>query len=104
MSLPAGAVNNGAKPRRSKLTQKWSIAAVWAAALLVGAATAMSGGAVQQQSGWSVFIIGAVVLLTFLLQLMTAEREGFIVRTALSISGALAILFVINVLFWVQAG
>lgn len=46
---------------------------------------------------WLAFAVGASALVTFALQLGTAQREGFITRTSFSVAGAAIIIAVIDV-------
>ena len=47
---------------------------------------------------WLVFAIGASTLVTFGLQLGTAERIGFITRVACSVAGSVLVIAVIGLL------
>lgn len=46
---------------------------------------------------WLALAVGASVLVTFALQLGTAQREGFITRTAFSVAGATVIIALIDI-------
>ncbi|GAB2566933.1 hypothetical protein [Leucobacter ruminantium] len=46
---------------------------------------------------WLAFAIGASTLVTFALQLGTAQREGFITRTAFSVAGSVVVICVIDI-------
>lgn len=47
---------------------------------------------------WLAFAIGASTLVTFGLQLGTAQREGFITRTAFSVAGSVLVIGVIDLI------
>lgn len=47
---------------------------------------------------WLVLALGVSTLLTFALQLGTAQREGFISRTAVSLAGSVAIILLLALL------
>ncbi|CAG7604023.1 hypothetical protein ACFPZL_12405 [Leucobacter soli] len=46
---------------------------------------------------WLALAIGASTLVTFALQLGTAQREGFITRLSFSVAGAVVVIAVIDV-------
>ena len=47
---------------------------------------------------WLVFAIGASTLVTFALQLGTAQRVGFITRVAFSVAGSVLVIAIIDVI------
>ena len=47
---------------------------------------------------WLVLAVGLSALVTFALQLGTAQREGFITRTSYSIAGSVVIIAIIDVI------
>lgn len=49
---------------------------------------------------WLAFAIGLSALVTFALQLGTAQREGFITRTSFSIAGSVVIIAVLDLINW----
>jgi len=51
----------------------------------------------EERFSWLALAVGASTLITFALQLGTAQRVGFISRTAFSIAGAVLIIAVIDV-------
>lgn len=67
----------------------WSVAAVLG--LLV---TVFAGGPARFQ--WLVLTVGLSALVTFALQLGTAQREGFITRTSFSVAGSVVIIAVVD--------
>lgn len=76
---------------RNRVSHKWSIAAAWAVAISIGVFAAFfRGGAYQAQL--ILLTVGLVALMTGLLQLIVADKDGFIVRISLSIAGALFFL------------
>ena len=52
----------------------------------------------EQRFHWLVFTVGLSTLVTFALQLGTAQREGFITRTSFSVAGSVLIIAVIDVI------
>lgn len=68
----------------------WAVAAVFG--LLV---TLFVSGEARFQ--WLVLTVGLSALVTFALQLSTAQREGFITRTAFSIAGSVVIIAAIDI-------
>jgi hypothetical protein len=49
-----------------------------------------------ERARWLVLAIGASAIVTFFLQLGTAQREGFITRTSFSVAGSVLIIAVID--------
>lgn len=74
-----------------RLVTAWLVAAVFG----VLVAVFVSGNARFQ---WLALAIGVSTLVTFALQLGTAQREGFITRTSFSVAGSVVIIAVIDVL------
>lgn len=69
----------------------------WAVAVVLGVlVTVFVTGEARFQ--WLVLTVGVSALVTFALQLGTAQREGFIVRTSFSIAGSVVIIAVIDVI------
>lgn len=67
----------------------------WAIAAVLGIVVAvLSAGEARFQ--WLVFTVGLSVIVTFALQLGTAQREGFITRTSFSVAGSVVIIAVID--------
>jgi hypothetical protein len=79
-----------------------SVIPVWAAAL-VGA---VAVGVVAPGSAfvWLPVVMAAVILLTFVIQLGVSRKEGLVSRIVASLGGALLILVVATVGFWVYVG
>ncbi|MBK0419954.1 hypothetical protein JD276_13030 [Leucobacter sp. CSA1] len=46
---------------------------------------------------WLALAVGVATLVTFALQLGTAQREGFITRTSFSVAGSVVVIAVIDV-------
>lgn len=69
-----------------RLLIAWVVTAI--AALLVVVVFSWSSGRAE----WLIVVIAVGTLLTFALQLGTAQRQGFIARTALSVGGAVLIV------------
>lgn len=69
----------------------------WIVAALIGTLVTVfiSGDA---RFPWLVLAIGASTVVTFALQLGTAQRVGFITRTAFSIAGSVIVIAVIDVI------
>ncbi|QZY53517.1 hypothetical protein KVY00_12435 [Leucobacter tenebrionis] len=69
----------------------------WAVAAVIGALVTLL---VPQEGrfAWLVFAIGASTLVTFALQLGTAQREGFITRVSFSVAGSVLLIAVIDVI------
>lgn len=67
----------------------------WAVAMVIGVlVTVLVQG--EQRFQWLVLAIGVSTLVTFALQLGTAQRVGFITRTAYSVAGSVLIIAVID--------
>ncbi|GAA4673206.1 hypothetical protein [Frondihabitans cladoniiphilus] len=52
---------------------------------------------------WLPLVLGASILVTFILQLATREKDGLVDRTTMSLSGSLVILGVATAIFAVGA-
>lgn len=72
-----------------RLIVAWAVAAVFGALVILF----VSGPARFQ---WLALAVGASTLVTFFLQLGTAQREGFITRTSFSVAGSVLIIAVID--------
>lgn len=69
----------------------------WAVAAVLGVCvTVFVSG--EERFQWLVLTVGLSALVTFALQLGTAQREGFITRTAFSVAGSVVIIAVIDVI------
>lgn len=69
--------------------------AAWGVAAAIGVTvTVLFQG--EERFLWLVFAIGVSTLVTFALQLGTAQRVGFITRTAYSVAGSVVIIAVID--------
>lgn len=73
-----------------RLVTAWAVAAVFG----VLVALLVDGPARFQ---WLVLAVGLSALVTFALQLGTAQREGFITRTSFSVAGCVVIIAVIDI-------
>lgn len=91
MSDPAGAAAPESRPswHISRLIVAWAVAALLGVLVIV-----LVPG--TQRFHWLAFAIGASTLVTFLLQLGTAQREGFITRTSVSVAGSVAIIAIVD--------
>ncbi len=69
----------------------WRRISVWVIALGFGIAVPLFVPR-DMRFEWFVLAVGACVLITFALQLGTAQREGFISRIATSIAGSVVII------------
>lgn len=90
---------NAAEPAESAAPEHyWHVPRLIAAWIITAIAAASVSLAFSWQSGrmeWLVISIAGGTLLTFALQLGTAQREGFIARTALSVGGAVLVVAII---------
>lgn len=69
----------------------WRRFTVWVIAVVFGVAIPLLAPAAARAE-WFVLAVGVCVLVTFALQLGTAQREGFISRIATSIAGSVVII------------
>ena len=80
-------------------THSWHIPRLliaWAVAALIGIlVTVLVDG--ERRFAWLAFAVGASTLVTFALQLGTAQRIGFITRVAASVAGSVVIIAIIDV-------
>lgn len=89
-------------PEPMRDAQYWHVPrmiAAWAVALVLGVLVMLLVPA-QGRFSWLAFAVGLSALVTFALQLGTAQREGFITRTSFSIAGAVVIIAVLDVVNW----
>ncbi|MFT4232014.1 MAG: hypothetical protein QM606_04450 [Leucobacter sp.] len=71
------------------------LVAAWAVAAVIGLlVTLLVRG--EDRFSWLAFAIGASALVTFALQLGTAQREGFITRVSFSVAGSVVVIAVID--------
>lgn len=69
----------------------------WAVAVVLGVlVTVFVEGDARFQ--WLVLTVGVSALVTFALQLGTAQREGFITRTSFSVAGSVVIIAAIDLI------
>lgn len=69
----------------------------WAVAAVIGVlVTIFVSG--EARFSWLAFAIGVSTLVTFGLQIGTAQREGFITRVAFSVAGSVLVIAVIDVI------
>lgn len=79
--------------------QSWHVPRLivaWAAALVMGVLVAVFVPE-DVRFSWLVLTIGVSTLVTFALQLGTAERVGFITRVAFSVAGSAVIIALIDI-------
>lgn len=70
--------------------------AAWAVALVLGVLTTiLVPGAARFD--WLVLAVGVSTLVTFALQLGTAQREGFITRVAYSVAGSVVVIVLVDI-------
>lgn len=68
----------------------------WAVAAAIGVVvTLLVPG--DRRFSWLVFAIGASTLVTFALQIGTAQREGFITRVSFSVAGSVLVIALVDV-------
>lgn len=72
-----------------------TVAAAWAVATLFGVLVIILVPG-HHRAYWLLLAIGASVLVAFFLQLGTAEKQGFITRTSISVAGSVLIIAVID--------
>ncbi|PII84555.1 hypothetical protein BMH32_10080 [Leucobacter sp. OLJS4] len=70
----------------------------WAVAAVIGVLVTVLEHDAEQRFAWLALAIGASTLVTFALQLGTAQREGFITRTAFSVAGSVVVIAVIDLI------
>lgn len=78
------------------------VVAVWIASLLV----AVTLGIVlpeESRVGWMLIAFGGIVLASFAVQLAYGRAQGFIVRTAASVVGALMTMGLVSAVFGIAA-
>jgi hypothetical protein len=75
-----------------RLVTAWLIATVFGVLIAV-----LTEGETRFQ--WLALAAGLSVLVTFALQIGTAQREGFITRTSFSVAGSIVIIAVIDIIF-----
>ncbi|MBT1034885.1 hypothetical protein KJY78_00760 [Canibacter sp. lx-45] len=80
----------------TKVGHLWSVALAWALTLPL-AIWAIYGHVKFMRAEWIILTIGVAVFVNFILQLLVADKNGFIIRLSVGISGSLAILFVSGV-------
>ncbi len=69
----------------------------WAVTAVIGALVTFLVPA-EDRFPWLVFAIGASTLVTFALQIGTAQRDGFITRLSFSVAGSVLVIAVIDVI------
>jgi hypothetical protein len=80
----------------------FAVIAVWLLAAIVALATGF--GFEQSARGpWLVLGFALVIVVTFVVQLWHGKAEGFILRFAASSAGAVAIMGLISLAFWLVA-
>lgn len=67
----------------------------WAVAAVIGVLVTVFAGDVRFE--WLALAVGISTLVSFGLQLGTAQREGFISRLAFSISGSVVVIAIIDI-------
>lgn len=76
------------------------IAIVWITAALMSAAIGVFV-VPADRAGWLAIGLGACVILAFGVQIAVGRAQGFIIRLAASVVGALAIMGIISLVFWI---
>ena len=71
--------------------------AAWAFAAVAGTLVTLLIPSVDRFS-WLALAVGVATLVTFALQLGTAQREGFITRVSFSVAGSVVIIAIIDVI------
>ena len=74
-----------------RLVTAWVVAAVFGVLVTVFVEP-------DQRFAWLVLAIGVSTLVTFALQLGTAQREGFITRLSFSVAGAVLIIALVDLI------
>ncbi|MEV8337022.1 hypothetical protein [Leucobacter sp. NPDC077196] len=69
----------------------------WVAAAAMGTLVTLLTSPTDRFS-WLVLAVGVATLITFALQLGTAQREGFISRVSFSVAGSVVIIAIIDVI------
>ena len=88
------------EPREMPDVHSWHVPRLltaWAVAAIIGTLVTILVPN-EDRFAWLVFAIGASTLVTFGLQLGTAQREGFITRVAFSVAGSVLVIGVIDVI------
>ncbi len=88
------------EPREMPDVHSWHVPrliAAWAVAAVIGALVTILVPN-EDRFSWLVFAIGASTLVTFGLQLGTAQRVGFITRVAFSVAGSVLVIGAIDVI------
>ena len=67
----------------------------WVLAMIIGIVITVFAD--ETRMPWLVLAVGISVLISFALQLGTAQREGFITRLSFSIAGSVVVIAVIDV-------
>lgn len=80
--------------------QSWHLprmVTAWAVAAVIGILVTLF---VSQEGrfAWLAFAVGASTLVTFALQLGTAQREGFITRVSFSVAGSVLLIALIDLI------
>lgn len=94
-----------ANAREMPDVQSWHLPRLiiaWAVAAVIGVLVTILVPD-EQRFEWLSLAIGLATLVTFALQLGTAQKVGFITRTAASVAGAVLVIAVIDVFGWLLA-
>ncbi|MFD5599298.1 hypothetical protein ACFWHR_04505 [Leucobacter sp. NPDC058333] len=91
-----------APPETSEMpdAHSWHIARLvvaWAVAAVIGTLVTLLVPEAERFS-WLALAVGVSTLVTFGLQLGTAQREGFITRVSFSVAGSVVVIAIIDVL------
>lgn len=73
----------------------WSVGAVWALAIVLGALIALLSHP-RQYASWLSLALGVCVIASFGAQLATQQKEGFVNRLATTLTGSFVILGVLG--------
>ena len=79
-----------------------SVVPVWFAAALGAVVVGLT--VPQAALSWLPVVMGASILLTFVIQLGVSRKEGLVERIAASVGGALAVLALATLLIWATTG
>lgn len=71
----------------------------WAVAAIIGLLVTVLVPE-SQRFEWLALAVGLATLVTFALQLGTAQRVGFITRTAFSVAGSVLVIAVVDAVGW----
>jgi len=79
---------------------RWTVAPIWLLALVLAALVVVFAGPAFLT--WSAVALGAIVLVTFAVQLSLQQKEGFVIRLSASLAGAALIIAIAGVILAVS--